>query len=252
LDFATYKNDVWGTEVLRGVSWDLLWLVVVAAFVAIAAHAIYSATQKRTEKPSAEGARVNRHAMIDRMFHWVMAVSVVVLLITGVLPIIGIEFVWLEIHWIAGIALTVVVLIHIVRSLFFKEGGKMWIGRKDLQDPFEKANKPGKYSVAQKSMHAIVTVLTLLVIISGFFMFAWIESPWWEAANSQSEIAVGLVFFIHGLSTLALIGVICLHIYFAIRPEKLFYTRSMIKGWISREEMEANHDPARWSPDENA
>ena len=24
MDIATYKNDVWGQEVLRGVSWDLL------------------------------------------------------------------------------------------------------------------------------------------------------------------------------------------------------------------------------------
>jgi len=31
LDIATYKNDVWGQEVLRGVSWDLLWLVIVLA-----------------------------------------------------------------------------------------------------------------------------------------------------------------------------------------------------------------------------
>jgi len=53
---------------------------------------------------------------------------------------------------------------------------------------------------------------------------------------------------LHGLSTLALVALAATHIYFAIRPEKLFYTRSMFKGWISEDEMKANHDPNLWSP----
>ena len=40
MDIATYKDDVWGQEVLNGVSWDLLWLVIVLAFIFIAGHAI--------------------------------------------------------------------------------------------------------------------------------------------------------------------------------------------------------------------
>ena len=252
MDIATYKNDVWGQEVLRGVSWDLLWLVIVAAFIAIALHAIYEAMQKRGDKPSSEGARVNRHDGIDRLYHWVMALSVFVLLITGIFPIIGLEFAWLEIHWIAGIVLTVIVLLHIIRSIFFQDPGEMWISRSDLKQPFDQEKKPGKYSVAQKSMHAAVTILTLLVIGSGLVMFAMIDTPWWERSNALSEATLGLVFFLHGISTLGLVGVICLHIYFALRPEKLFYTRSMIKGWISRDELAANHDPQRWTPDESA
>jgi len=252
VEIASYKNDVWGQEVLRGVSWDLLWLVIVAAFIAIALHAIYEAMQKRGDKPSSEGARVSRHDAIDRVYHWVMAVSIFVLLITGVFPIIGLEFAWLEIHWIAGIVLTVVVLFHIIRSFFFQDPGEMWISGKDLKEPFDSERKPGKYSVAQKGMHAAVTILTLLVIGSGLVMFAMIDTPWWERTNSISEGTLGLVFFLHGISTLGLVGVICLHIYFALRPEKLFYTRSMIKGWISRDELAANHDPQRWTPDESA
>lgn len=252
MDIATYKLDVWGREVLRGVSWDLLWLVIVAAFIAIALHAIYEAMQKRSARPSSEGPRVNRHDVIDRAFHWIMAISIFVLLVTGVFPIIGLEFAWLEIHWIAGIALTVVVVFHIIRSIFFQDLGSMAIGPGDLKEALKNEQKPGKYSPAQKSMHAVVTILTLLVIGSGIVMFAMIDTPWWERSNSLSEAALGWVFFIHGISTLGLIGVICLHIYFALRPEKLFYTRSMIKGWISREELDANHDPQRWSPDETS
>ena len=251
MDIATYKNDVWGQEVLRGVSWDLLWLVIVAAFIAIAAHAIFEATQKRADKPSSEGERVTRHDAIDRAFHWVMAASIFVLLITGIFPIIGLEFAWLEIHWIAGIVLTVVVAFHILRS-FTQDLGSMAVGPSDLKEALDGTTKPGKYSPAQKSMHAVVTILTLLVIVSGIIMFLQIDTPWWERSNSMAESTLGMWFFIHGVSTLGLIGVICLHIYFALRPEKLFYTRSMIKGWISKDEMNANHDPQRWTPDESA
>ena len=75
MEIATYKNDVWGREVLLGVSWELLWLVIVAAFVIIAAHAIYEAFRRRGERPSSEGSRVTRHDAADRVFHWVMAAS---------------------------------------------------------------------------------------------------------------------------------------------------------------------------------
>ena len=249
MDIATYKNDVWGREVLLGVSWDLLWVVVVLAFVFIAIHALIMAARKKAEKPDSSGEKVTRHESIDRVFHWVMAVCVFVLLITGVLPIIGIEFSWLTIHWIAGLVLTAAVVFHIVRSLFWQDLKSMWISTRDFKEPFDADVKPAKYSFAQKSMHAAVTVLTLLVIGSGIAMFAVIDTPWWERNNALSESTLGWMFFIHGLSTLALIGVVCLHIYFSLRPEKLFYTRSMLKGWISKDELEANHDPNQWSPE---
>ena len=56
------------------------------------------------------------------------------------------------------------------------------------------------------------------------------------------EDQLGLVFLLHGLSTLALVALASTHIYFALRPEKIFYTRSMLAGWMSEDEMAANHD----------
>jgi len=252
VDIATYKNDVWGREVLLGVSWDLLWLVCVIALVIIAVHAVYMAMQKKAERPSQEGKRVQRHEPIDRIMHWVMAISIFALLVTGVFPIIGIEFAWLTLHWIAGLVLTAAVLFHIIRSVLQKDLMSVWISPSDLKEPFDESQKPGKYSVAQKGMHAAVTVMTLLVILSGLFMFAMIDTPWWDRTNSLSESTLGWMFFIHGLTTLALIALIALHLYFAVRPEKLFYLRSMFKGWISEDELAANHDPERWAPDESA
>ncbi len=252
MDIATYKNDVWGREVLLGVSWDLLWLVCVVALVIVAVHAVYMAMQQKAERPSHEGKRVQRHEPVDRIMHWVMAISILALLFTGVLPIIGIEFAWLTLHWIAGLILTAAVLFHIIRSVLQKDLMSVWISPSDLKESLDESQKPGKYSVAQKGMHAAVTVVTLLVIISGLFMFAMIDTPWWDRTNSLSESTLGWMFLIHGLTTLALIALNVFHLYFTLRPEKLFYLRSMIKGWISEDELSANHDPERWAPDESA
>ena len=251
MDIAAYRDDVWGQEVLRGVSWDLLWLVVVSAFVVIAVHAIYEAMQKRSERPSSEGKRVQRHEKIDRYMHWIMAISIIVLLVTGIMPIIGIEFAWLTIHWVAGLLLTAAVVFHIVRSFMVKDLGSVLISSNDLKE-IKNEHKPGKYSLAQKGMHLAVAVASLVVIISGLYMFAMIDTPWWDRSNSMSESSLGWLFFFHGLSTLALVALVSLHIYFGLRPEKLFYLRSMFKGWISEEELSANHDPERWAPDETS
>ena len=117
---------------------------------------------------------------------------------------------------------------------------------KDLKEPFDQSIKPGKYSLAQKSMHASVTVLTLVIIVTGIIMFALIDTPWWERTNALPENLLGWVFLLHGLAALALVAITSLHIYFGLRPEKLFYTRSMIKGWISEYEKDENHDQEKW------
>lgn len=249
MEIAEFKRDVWGREVLLGVSWELLWVILAVSFLFIALHAVYKAVGRKDPRPSADGEKVRRHDAIDRVFHWIMAVSVLVLLVTGILPAIGIEFAWLTIHWIAGLVLTAAVLFHIVRSLFWQDLKSMWIGFRDLREPFDASLKPGKYSLAQKSMHAAVTVLSLVVIASGLVMFAMIDTPWWDRSNALSEAALGWWFFLHGLSTLLLVATISLHTYFGLRPEKLFYLRSMFTGWISRDELAANHDPERWKPD---
>jgi hypothetical protein len=40
------------------------------------------------------------------------------------------------------------------------------------------------------------------------------------------------------------------HIYFAIRPEKFFITKSMMFGWMSREKYLEHYDPNRWPVEE--
>ncbi len=48
---------------------------------------------------------------------------------------------------------------------------------------------------------------------------------------------------LHDLAALTLITMVMMHVYFALRPEKWSFTRSMIRGWITRDEYSEHHDP---------
>jgi formate dehydrogenase subunit gamma len=247
VEIVRYKRDVWGQEVILGVAWDLLWVIAVAILLLLAGHAIFmAALAKKRAKPSPEGRKIHRHDAIDRAFHWIMAASVLVLIATGVMPILGIRFAWLDIHWIAGLVLTFVVVFHIIRASFWQDFKAMLLTPADFTEPFDENRKPGKYSFEQKGMHWAMTILVLLVIVTGVILFMQIRTPFWERPAVADEAQLGLMFLLHGLATLALIAFTAIHIYFAVRPEKIFYTRSMIKGWVSEAEMEEFHDKNKW------
>jgi formate dehydrogenase subunit gamma len=187
-----------------------------------------------------------------------MALCVLVLMATAFLPILGIDFAWVGIHWSTGLVLAVLVLAHSVRSLIAKSIKSMWIGRDDLVAVVDELRwnlrltsrvpgKPGKYSLAQKLIHHAFAVVVLTTIVTGFLMLAKIDTPLWERnPYLLSDPVWGIVYVLHGLAALLLITMIISHVYFAFRPEKLHFLRSMLLGWITRREFELYHDPDRW------
>ena len=50
----------------------------------------------------------------------------------------------------------------------------------------------------------------------------------------------------HGLAGVGLVGLVIAHVYFAVRPEKWWITKSMILGWITRRQYLEHHEPSRW------
>jgi hypothetical protein len=50
----------------------------------------------------------------------------------------------------------------------------------------------------------------------------------------------------HGVAGVALVGLTMAHVYFAIRPEKFWITKSMLFGSITRRQYLEHHDPSRW------
>jgi len=206
-------------------------------------------------------SRLVRHSLIDRVLHWATAVGVMILVATAFLPILGIEFAWVTVHWVTGIALAATVSIHVVRALFWKGLSSMWIGLRDLRDGVRLAKwalrlspippaLAGKYSLAQKAIHHVFAVVILTTLVTGGMMLVKIDTPWWERDPYWlGEDTWGAIYVLHDLAALLLVTMVMTHIYFALRPEKLFFTRSMIVGWITRDEHAAHHDPERWRVD---
>jgi cytochrome b subunit of formate dehydrogenase len=186
--------------------------------------------------------RILRHAAVDRVFHWFNAACVLVLLLTGLLPVVGIKFPWVLIHWIAGTLATLAVLFHILRSLSWRKLCAIWVHLRDLR-----GGRAGKYTLAQKLMHHAMTVMLLLAIGTGLPMMVRIDTPFWERNPYLfAESTWGVIYVLHGFAALLAVTLVMIHVYFGLLPEYRHYLRAMCNGWITRADLAAHHDVSRW------
>jgi cytochrome b subunit of formate dehydrogenase len=203
-------------------------------------------------------ARIPRHNFVARMFHWVMAFAMLALLFTAFLPIVGVRFAWVEWHWMAGVLLTASILFHIVHATFFLDFWSIWVGPKDIPELKTEIQRemgredipgprPGKYPLGNRLYHLAVMVAGLVVIATGVVMM-WRVRTGIVDRNPyiMSDPAWGLTYVLHGLMGVGFVGLVIAHIYFALRPEKFWITKSMIFGYITRRQYLEHHDPDRW------
>ena len=206
----------------------------------------------------AETDRVVRHRLPDRLYHWTMAAAVLTLLGTGFLPILGWKFEWVTAHWIAGLVLAALVALHIVRASVWLDFWSMVVGFDDVQSGWRAVCqafgrrgpsplKPGKYSLLQKFYHLAVAAVVLALVATGLLMLLKIDTPLWRRNPYWfSDHAWGVIYVIHDLCAMSVITLLMAHVYFALRPEKLWMSRSMIRGWVTNTDYRVHHDPMRW------
>ena len=268
MDILTWGRNPWDQPILTHLSWDLLWASLFAALAFVVAHAsyrVFSAHRQRheAETDAMEATRIDlperivRHPLAARLFHWLMAAAMFALLFTAFLPVAGFRFPWVRWHWIAGLALTASVAFHIVHAAVWLDLRSIWVGPRDL--PELKAEllqglgrdvpgpRPGKYPLGNRLYHLIIVVAALAVMASGLFMMVRVRTPF-LARNPYlfSDTTWGVTYVLHGMAGVALVGLVIAHVYFAVRPEKRWITRSMVLGWITRRQYLEHHDPDRW------
>lgn len=186
--------------------------------------------------------QVVRHAAVDRLFHWGMAVAMILLLGTSLLPILGVNFAWYGIHWISGLVLTLLIMLHILRALVWQKPRSMLL----LSAADFRAGGAGKYTLAQKLMHLAWTVAVLAAIITGLLLLPKAGVSFLERdPYTRSLSDWGVITLLHDLSALLSVFLILVHVYFGVIPEKRGYLRAMVKGWIGRSELAAEHDLKR-------
>jgi formate dehydrogenase subunit gamma len=185
---------------------------------------------------------VLRHAGIDRLFHWLTAAVMIVLLATSLLPILGLQFAWVDIHWIAGVILTALILLHAMRALFWQSPRSMAIRGADFGE-LQGRRLPGKYSLPQKLMHLGWLVAILVAIVTGWFLMKKAGVPFFDRNPYVLSLkAWGVMTLLHGLAALASVFLILVHVYFGVLPEKRQYLRAMLSGRVPRTALAREHD----------
>ena len=267
-NFVSWARSPWGDSVLTHISWDLFWAALIGGLLFLLAHGGYMLFSQHHKRDSSEvdrmeadrkglPANILRHGFVARVFHWVMAFSMLTLLLTAFLPIVGVQFAWVYWHWMAGILLTASVMFHIVHATFVLDFWSIWVGPKDI--PEFKAEmlrevgidapgpKPGKYPLGNRLYHLAVVVAGLSVIVTGILMMWRVRTGLVERnPYLLTDSTWGITYVVHGLMGVGFVGLVIAHIYFALRPEKLWVTKSMIFGTITRRQYLEHHDPDRW------
>ncbi|MXX70345.1 MAG: cytochrome b/b6 domain-containing protein [Gemmatimonadetes bacterium] len=266
MEFLRRALNPLGEDVPIGVSWDLIWAAVIIGAVFVVVHALMVPKKVATgeiDESEAKGLpeKLQRHTVGARGFHWSMSATMFALLITAFFPVIGIQFPWVTIHWIAGVLLILTVIYHIYHVFAKQDFWTMWIDRRDVEEGKlglkaalgqSDAERPraGKYPVDQKMFHHVAMIATLGAVVTGILMMFRIDNFLLPMNTYMfSDATWGWIYVIHGVCGIGLIFLVIAHVYFAIRPEKRWMTWSMINGWIDRDRYLENHDPARWTVD---
>ena len=270
LEWAT---SPWGRNVPIHIGWFLIWVAAIAGLLFLIVHAIYA--RYFAEPEVFAGAvpiqlavrlpdRVPRHSLAARLFHWIMSAAMLTLLFTAFLPRVGVRFDWVAYHWIAGTVLTISVVFHVIHASFWLDFWSIWPDKDDLEDSMRRFHrfmgKPAppprrfaKYPLENKLYHAVITLTGLAVILTGVFMMFRVRTIFFPRNPYLfGDMTWGLMYVLHGLAGVGLIALIMVHIYFAVRPEKLDITKSMIFGSMQREFYLEHYDPERWPVEASA
>jgi cytochrome b subunit of formate dehydrogenase len=187
-----------------------------------------------------------------------MAAAMFTLLVTAFLPKIGVQFDWVTYHWIAGTVLTVSIIFHIIHASFWLDFWSIWPDKADLVDALRRvrrfigqpASPPRrfpKYPLENKLYHGAIMATALSAIGTGVFMLFRVRTILFPRNPYLfADMTWGLMYVLHGLAGVGLIALVMVHVYFAIRPEKLDITKSMIFGSMKREFYLKHYDPERW------
>ena len=268
MGIVEWATSPWGQDVPIHISFVLIWVAAIAGLAFLIVHAIWARYFARKEEfagsvspqvAATVPAEVPRHSLAARLFHWIMAAAMFTLLITAFLPRVGVQFAWVTYHWAAGIVLTVSILYHIVHATFWMDRWSIWPDKADLEDAGRRLKRflgqaappPrrfAKYPLENKMYHAVIVLAGLSVMLTGVFMMSRVRTPFFTRNPYLfGDMTWGLMYVLHGLAGVGLIALIMIHVYFAIRPEKLVITRSMVLGTLSREHYLDHHDPQRWA-----
>ncbi|MGH9546887.1 MAG: cytochrome b/b6 domain-containing protein, partial [Terriglobales bacterium] len=191
-----WATSPWGQQVPIHIAWFLIWVALIAGMLFLIVHAIYIryfakekefVGQASPELVARLPERIPRHSLAARLFHWIMATSMLTLLFTAFLPKVGVQFNWVTYHWIAGVVLTISIVFHVIHASFFLDFWSIWPDKADLEDAWKRVQrfmgksaapprKFAKYPLENKLYHGVIILCGLSVILTGVFMMVRVRT----------------------------------------------------------------------------
>lgn len=282
-----------GREVIVGLSWDVLLVLAFLGTLTFLAHYVLRELWNPTEHtddvggPSKEEvvenleaqgvAEVQRFSVAQRASHWIMAVAIFALMLSGfiimntsvtVKALPGLS--WLTVHVAAAVTLVGYLVFHVAHVASKGTWEKMWFGRKEAADLWlrfrnllgmtDQYPRQFEYPSAQKVLHWAITGASLGVIVTGFVLWRRLNfEPLWSATREFGFLGIhfglgtadapGLVswsFVLHDFFAVGILGLVMGHIYFALRPNEWPITQSMITGRLPASEYAEKYAPESW------
>ena len=220
--FVQRGLNPWNEEILTHAQWNLVYLALAFGILFMLGHSLYV---KFWPKPAGGHTapvdpalaarvppRIKRHSFAARAFHWVMAASMLTLLVTSFAPILGWRFDWVQIHWIAGLVLTVSIVYHIIHATFWLDFWSIWLNKEDVNEAitrFKRAiggqapapRKAAKYPWDNKMYHTAIVLSALAAVPTGLFMMVRVRNPLFDRNPYLfSDGTWGVMYVLHGLS----------------------------------------------------
>lgn len=282
-----------GQEVVTGLSWDILLVFGLIASMVFLVHFVVRellnptghtvgddepSPEETEERLRAQGVdEVQRFSVAQRASHWVMAIAIFALLLSGfvimnndvtVRALPGLS--WLLIHEITAIVLIGYVFFHVGHVATKGTWDEMWFGVRDVKDQLVRLKnffgmtdeypRQLKYPGAQKILHWAITGVTFGLILTGLVLLRRVPfEPLWSATREFTFLGVtfglgsaaqlGLVawsFVLHDFFAVGMVALVMGHVYFALRPQEWDVTKSMITGTVSVQGYAEKYAPSSW------
>lgn len=190
-----------------------------------------------------------RYTMSERVVHWVVALSFLYVMFTGL------ALFWPPFFWLAGVfgsgpvirvwhpiiglvfaAALAVMFVRWVKDMFLDGEDRKWLAHVKEYATGEDRGVPevGRFNAGQKLLFWLQLGSAVLLVLTGVVL--WFPAYFGRTVRETS-------FIVHDLAAIAAIGAVILHIYMGV-----FVTRgswqAMTRGTISPRWAEAHH--GRW------
>lgn len=260
MQFFRYAQDYYGDWLKIQLLPETALLVFFLILLLLGIHRLRRSIGEPvpTEEEGEASLSGEKYELGARLYHWGNFVFLIMLAVSGIALLVPRSIramfgSWLLIHEIFAVLYIGGLLVHIFASLTRGEPRTMWFEGRDWTDIktivanfFGRSRQYprfGKYDPLQKIYHALLTIISAVLIFSGVYLFFSTEA--WATFSHEWLRWQRLL---HDLSAVAEVAIILGHIYFGLIRVNWANLAAIITGKLSASYFRLRHNAHRWTP----